>query len=414
MCDRGQHLFQLDLQSDDNPCETSWILERLPDSNQEEEEEAVYVGGHGNGHALSLNGHLDREYDVMLDDHFGASNAGDATRCLDPGRYRFTIFDAFGDGIATPGYYLVALDGVVLAGSSDFGYEEKTLFTVIRSKDSSADSEDSSQTTAEDGMTGDGEMIIIIDNRTIPIPDRLVGLVELPSEGEEDTYPPPTASPNDNSTSMDANREEAVEEDDILYEETYASLTMTTSNQTSLLSTWAELLDEDFKRDDLGYFNAMSDEYVTYYPLVKERRGVVRLQGAGRGIMPSSSPSSSAIYSDDIIPILQNFDDIEEVRLVFSFYANSMESTDGFCVDVSTDDGNSWRSERCWHAIRDFEDGMWYDDASVAFRLSKGGDERRYYVDGVGGGFRIRFRCRTDSLNDDILIDRVKLMGLVT
>lgn len=36
-------------------------------------------------------------------------------------------------------------------------------------------------------------------------------------------------------------------------------------------------MDKDLKRDDLGYFNAMSDEYVTYYMLVKGRRGVIQI-----------------------------------------------------------------------------------------------------------------------------------------
>lgn len=76
-------------------------------------------------------------------------------------------------------------------------------------------------------------------------------------------------------------------------------------------------MDKDLKRDDLGYFNAMSDEYVTYYPLVKGRRGVIRLKRAGRGMLSLSS----GIYANDIIPIRQNVD-IEEVRLVLSFHAN--------------------------------------------------------------------------------------------
>ena len=51
--------------------------------------------------------------------------------CLARGRYRFAIRDAFGDSITTPGYCVVALDGVTIAGSSVFGTEEQTRFSVV-------------------------------------------------------------------------------------------------------------------------------------------------------------------------------------------------------------------------------------------------------------------------------------------
>jgi len=57
---------------------------------------------------------------------------------------------------------------------------------------------DSGSQTAEDKIMTD-EIIIVADNKKIPIPDRLVGLVDWPSKGEEDTHLL-TASPHDNST----------------------------------------------------------------------------------------------------------------------------------------------------------------------------------------------------------------------
>ena len=56
--------------------------------------------------------------------------------CLVSGRYRLAMpsvvcRDAFGDGIAAPGYCVAALDGEAIAGSSGFGAEEETRFAVV-------------------------------------------------------------------------------------------------------------------------------------------------------------------------------------------------------------------------------------------------------------------------------------------
>ena len=83
-----------------------------------------------------------------------------------------------------------------------------------------------------------------------------------------------------------------------------------------------ELLDEDFEHN-LGYFNAGSDQYLMYYPLARGLWGW------------------------------------------FSFYVNSMELEDGYCVNVSVEDGSSWRSERCWYVLQDLEDGTGYNIENV-------------------------------------------------
>ncbi len=91
-----------------------------------------------------------------------------------------------------------------------------------------------------------------------------------------------------------------------------------------------------------------------------------------------------------------------------------MEIHDGFCFDYSMDDGTSWHSERCWHAVQDFENGMWYDDVGVSFSLNKDHTHIMAREDKQGSldAFRIRFRCRADSRKDDVLIDKVQLLGL--
>lgn len=126
-CPPNTQLFQLDLRTDDYPCETSWVLEKLQTSG---------------------------EY-IVLDEHTGhfydAHSIGADSKCLQPGKYKFTIYDVYGDGLSYPGYYLLALDGVLFGGSSDFGYEESTTFTVRSASSESAAGVD----TAADGMAAE-------------------------------------------------------------------------------------------------------------------------------------------------------------------------------------------------------------------------------------------------------------------
>ena len=119
---------------------------------------------------------------------------------------------------------------------------------------------------------------------------------------------------------------------------------------------------------------------------------MLRLQCEGRDRRRSAC--CSAASAD--IPLDPDF---RRARVAFSFYANSMELGDGFCVDSSRDSGRSWRAERCWRAAEDFADGAWYDDAAADLDL--GGDG--------AGDLRVRFRSRADSLDDDVLLDEVRV-----
>lgn len=50
------------------------------------------------------------------------------TVCLPPGCMNFTIFDGFGDGIASVGYYKLYLNGALIKSGGRFGRSESTLF----------------------------------------------------------------------------------------------------------------------------------------------------------------------------------------------------------------------------------------------------------------------------------------------
>ena len=109
----------------------------------------------------------------------------------------------------------------------------------------------------------------------------------------------------------------------------------------------------------------------------------------------------------------------ERVLVEFSFYANSMEGSDGFCVDYSldVDDGGeggdsseaaAWITKRCYRRDGDdFVNGMWYDAASVVFDLRRDHPDAYDSLD----GFRVRFRLSADGWTDDVLIGGVRILG---
>jgi len=165
--------------------------------------------------------------------------------------------------------------------------------------------------------------------------------------------------------------------------------------------TWIELVTDDFE-DDYGIFHPGSDEYVTYYPFVKDRKGVFRIQHG------SEIEMGSSLYSDNIALDNASTTSRNTIKVVFSYYANSMEIQDGFCLDYSLDDGSIWHTQRCWNSVYDFDNGIWYDDTSVSFELSQS-QQDVHDLD----SFRIRIRCNSNSVNDDLLIDKVQVMELL-
>lgn len=153
------------------------------------------------------------------------------------------------------------------------------------------------------------------------------------------------------------------------------------------IENWVELLDEGFD-NGFGEFNSGGFD-VKYYSYVKTRSGVIRIQDGN--VMDSS------VYSDSITLDTT----YSKFKVSFSFYANSMEVNDAFCLDYSVDDSVSWYPERCWHFPEDFDNKIWYDDMELEFEA----------VDAIDS-MSIRFRCQANSFNDDILLDSVKVHGL--
>jgi hypothetical protein len=100
--------LEYEIQTDEYADETSWVVKQEP-----------------SGEVIGSGPPAKTSYDE------NSLYRGNATEdCLGPGTYTFVISDVIGDGISSPGYYKILLDGVVLASNSDFGKEEITNFTV--------------------------------------------------------------------------------------------------------------------------------------------------------------------------------------------------------------------------------------------------------------------------------------------
>ena len=323
-CTDGYHSLQFLLQLDSFSCETSWLLEQIGDIDDEVIDQSMeYTGG---------------LYDEPLTREW----------CLNKGSYRFTVFDAAGDGLKDFGYFVLSLDGKEISKGKRFEHEAITLFNT-ESLIGAASSGDTSGDTSSMA-----DMI-------------------------EDVFQPENTKPYD---------EQSFHTSDADGQIIHAPVSVVSERPANELEHVA-IMKEHFV-DGFGRFHPSSPSYIYYYPFVKDRRGIVRLQGLeGRNY---------SLYSD-AFPIEDAFISIE---VIISFYANSMELSDGFCIDYSVNDGLDYLTAKCFFAIS--MNGLWYDDTSVLIDLAP--------YDETLSQMRIRFRCETDSLNDDILIDKVAIFGL--
>ena len=151
------------------------------------------------------------------------------------------------------------------------------------------------------------------------------------------------------------------------------------------------LLSEDFTSpSSLDTFTISSDNDVKYYNTMFGREGVVRIQNAN-GYITTNVPIPSTSYSS--------------YTVTFSYFANSMENNEGFCLDFSTDGGNTWHSEECYTVGVDFENGLWYDDIGVEFDAED--------IPGLqdSSSLGIRLISKVNSYNDDVLFDKIQVVG---
>lgn len=269
-------IFQLDLHTDEAACETSWTLTRIE----------------SDGSSVTVE-------EDSLEMHPNTGYPAEVYRCLEPGQYEFTITDSHGDGLVDDGYYLIALNEVIIGGSSGFEYAETTPFVVSAATAAAASPE-----------------------------TRLGGDI---------------------------------------------------------------LLSEDFTSpSSLDTFTISSDNDVKYYNTMFGREGVVRIQNANGYIATNVPIPSTPSYSSYTVTL--------------SYFANSMENNEGFCLDFSTDGGNTWHSEECYIVGVDFENGLWYDDVGVEFDAED--------IPGLqdSSSLGIRLISKVDRYDDDVLFDKIQVV----
>jgi len=102
---RKCYQIEIDIVYDGFPGETSWDLHKL----------AI----NGNGKELVKSQTALRE-----------DSPNSTSICLSEGKYQFTIYDTFGDGILAPGHYNVTSEGNLIVQGGEFGHGEITSFSV--------------------------------------------------------------------------------------------------------------------------------------------------------------------------------------------------------------------------------------------------------------------------------------------
>lgn len=164
-----------------------------------------------------------------------------------------------------------------------------------------------------------------------------------------------------------------------------SSGTISASGSSGSGTSSTTILYEDFE-SGFGEFNSGGSD-ATHGNSIKGRKGVVGIQ-AGNG-------QQSSFYSNNLVSSNGSY---VMYRVIFSFYANNMESNDRFCMDLSTNGGSVWRKKKCWLANTDFKNQQWYDDETVAFETTS---------DSV----IVRFRCVGDDAQDVVFFDTVEVQG---
>ncbi|KAL7466093.1 hypothetical protein ACHAXS_006390, partial [Conticribra weissflogii] len=158
-------------------------------------------------------------------------------------------------------------------------------------------------------------------------------------------------------------------------------------NNTSI-SGGTILLQEHFLSGYGAFHQGGHDVFHKDY--LKYRHGVVRLQD-GNG-------EASSIYSDEIV--LHGY--YPAIQVVFSFYGISMDYEDTFCIDYTLDETWVWEEVMCYRGGDvDFKNKKWYEDWSVVFEV------------GSANSVRVRIRCQGGDNKDDVLIDMVRIEGVL-
>ena len=137
---------------------------------------------------------------------------------------------------------------------------------------------------------------------------------------------------------------------------------------------------------ELGVFQeGESQGAVQHYSSTLGRQSVIQLQ------------KSATLTSYNIA--VDSYQDSSQLKVAFSFYANNMNVSEGFCLEYGLNDETDWNPVRCWQSSIDFENSKWNDDFNAEFAL-----DDMIQVDSI----RIRFESIADD--GDVMFNHISLL----
>ena len=166
------------------------------------------------------------------------------------------------------------------------------------------------------------------------------------------------------------------------------SPTLSPTRTSSPSTSWSVLAHEHFI-EGMGVFQDVDSQDTHHYSSTLGRQGVIQLQ------------KSATLSSYDIA--VDSSQASSQLKVAFSFYANSMGVGEGFCLEYILNDDIDWNPVRCWQSSIDFENSKWNDDLNAELHL-----DDRIQVDSL----RIRFLSIASSDDVDIMFDHISLLQL--
>ena len=131
---------------------------------------------------------------------------------------------------------------------------------------------------------------------------------------------------------------------------------------------------------------------VLYIPSKYNRNGLVMIKSG------YTNHDQAAITSQRI----QNRIGFTKFQVVLNFFANGAMSADGkFCVEYKVNGATSWTRAKCWKRTREFEAGVWVDNASIDISPESA----------LVNNIMFRIHGRSQSNMDRFFFDSITLRG---
>eukprot|EP00584_Thalassiosira_punctigera_P005395 CAMPEP_0172545124 /NCGR_PEP_ID=MMETSP1067-20121228/15122_1 /TAXON_ID=265564 ORGANISM="Thalassiosira punctigera, Strain Tpunct2005C2" /NCGR_SAMPLE_ID=MMETSP1067 /ASSEMBLY_ACC=CAM_ASM_000444 /LENGTH=780 /DNA_ID=CAMNT_0013331809 /DNA_START=135 /DNA_END=2474 /DNA_ORIENTATION=- len=159
--------------------------------------------------------------------------------------------------------------------------------------------------------------------------------------------------------SVSLNGEELIKNSNFGHKETTTFTINNSPAEVIQQPDWTPLLFENFS-NGFGKFNDGGSN-VMHVGNKFGRSGLVMMKKG------TTDFEQASVYSENIPVKNRGF---MNFKVVFSFYANSMEVNDRFCLDYSSNGASKWSRAKCWRSGGDFDNGKWNDNETCEFRPS--------------------------------------------